>query len=238
MKNKSIFWSGLWLDPYGPIAEDISSYGIDILNVIGKETMSSRVGALKRHLHENPHIETLVAHSAGCLGLATVFQNGGLQGIKQVVLMNSAPMPGVMFMPHDPVFFGMGKYIPKMVLRAPIALTDADTKNFMSLDDSGLEEVRPSLKADDGGFIAEVVSEQFKVWKKPSPGFIQRSLGHSAVWTVTASNDRMIGSCGFRNNKLFDVLPKCQIMIKGGHLTSIMNFGAILEVLRSRGCEI
>ncbi len=200
--------------------------------------MESRIGALKRRLHENPCIQTIVAHSAATRGLTTIFQNGGLRGIKQVVLMNSAPLPGVPFMPTDPTFFVMPKYFPKMLLHAPIALTDDDTKNLMSLDDKGLEEVRPSLAADDGAFIGEIVSGQFKFWNKPKPGFIQTSLGHNNVWTVTASNDRMIGSCGLKNNRLFDVLPRNQITIEGGHLTAITEFGNTLEILRSHGCKI
>ncbi len=234
--NYKLFVPGLWLNFEGPIAHSIRHHQFDVLKIIGEESLSVRKNILKRHLRENPQIDTLVAHSAGCLVVTAALQNGGVAGIKQVVLMNSAPLPGVKFGLKDPTFWAMGKYIPRMILKSPIALTDDDSKNLMSLDNTRLDEVKPSLVEDSGEFIAEVVMGQFKT--KPPTGFVQQALGHSNVWTVAVTNDRMIGSCSDKNSWIYDVKPENDITITGGHLTTITQFERTLGILKSHGCRV
>lgn len=214
---------GLWFDHNGPIAKKIQEQGFSIFGeLLGLDTQEARTQTLIEYLRAHPEISTLVGHSAGCITTIEALRLVWLQDqIKEVVLMNSAPLDGTMFLPWDPTSCVTMKYLVKLLKGQPIKLSECDAKNLLgehiNMDD---------ITADSGAFIRSVLSNQLP-WKKPQIQHLQKIL---QVTSVFSRNDRILGSTANKTKKQFSENTEGKSLIIGeGHMYALINFHTVME---------
>lgn len=216
--KNTLFVHGLWFNPKGPLAEKIGQH-TTILDVLGMKTIGERVQALVECLEANPQITNLVGHSAGCYVIATAIKNGLCRSAKTIVLLNSAPMPGIKFSPFDAVFWALSKpgYLWKLFRGQDIKLSRSDTKKLLSLTDKDLENLGDSLVAESGAFTRHIVLNQFaRPWSciHPHPG--------TRIIMVNTTDDQMVGGTWVKTEKVFDAVSVHHST--GGHMAALMFF--------------
>lgn len=102
----TLFVGGLWLNPEqdGFLTRRFPNTDRMVrLSLVGEPTIESRADKLVTTLHQHPSINQIVAHSAGTLAVHAALER--IKGqVKTAVLLNPAPLPGIMFGVFDPMF--------------------------------------------------------------------------------------------------------------------------------------
>ncbi len=223
--NNSVFVPGLWFNPNGRLAQTVSEHS-SLLRVLGLNTIDERVDTLIHFLEENPVTETIVGHSAGALVVAHAINRGLIPNrIQNIVLMNSAPFPGVMFGPTQLVTRTSVKYLPKLTMLAlandSFMMSDEDNRRLLGIGREDLGDVVP----DSARFVLSAIRNQFRFqWRYPfTPA--------ANLMIVNASQDDMVGrDMAKRLDKWFFYKDR-DARIIGGHMDSVINYSETLKIL-------
>ncbi len=223
--QNSAFVHGLWFNIDGPLAQQISKTST-IIPVLGIKTLKGRVEVVLDFLKSHPDISTLIGHSAGSLVVTYMIKNDLLpSSIIRVILLNSAPLPGMIFRIQDLVTRASTKYIPvllwkKFISKKSFRMSDSDNKNLLGLDEKQLVDV----VGDSPEFIMTIIANQLRrKWR--SPFFSDRS-----VVSVNATDDQMVGPETYLRLEPYFLFERT-VRMTGGHMFSILNYKQTLESL-------
>jgi len=186
--------------------------------------MENRLQMVRKYLEDNPSVDTIVAHSAGCL-VATLGLEIGLfkDQIKKVVLLNPAPLPGIQFTPFDAVYWAMFKYLGKLFFDRKIGLNHKDTMNLLSLSPTQLQVLDGSFLPDRSEFVRDIVLGQFKFWRRNEKVINRHDV---PVTILHMKGDQMVGQTPLKTARRFKNAELVQM--EGGHMDALINFRQVV----------
>lgn len=222
MKEKILFLHGLWLNPNGFLAGEISR-NATVVPLLGL-SMEWRLQMVHEYLEENPSIDTIVAHSAGCL-VATLALEIGLfkDQIKKVILLNPAPLPGIQFTPKDKVWWAIFRYLWQILFGRKVGLTHEHMLSLLSLKPTQLQVLDESFLPDRSEFVRGIVLGQFKFLQRNEKVINRHDV---PVTIVHMRDDNMVGQTPVKTVKRFEGAELVQM--EGGHLTALLNFRQVV----------
>lgn len=226
---KNIFVPGLWSNACSVVSGEIRSHGIQVLDTTGLSSFESRIRTLFNAIDSST--KTIIAHSAGCAVVAKAVTQGLLPNIEQFVMLNSAPLPGIMFKPTDPTFLRMMRlrYAGAMMCGKSLLLTDEDMEYLLCINK--IDKVRLKLIPENGRFIREQIVDQYKWFERiKSEVFADRN-----VLVINAMDDRIISSTGKKTEMIYD--GTC-VRIEGGHMKTLTDFPTTLKIMKENGFGI
>lgn len=234
MEKDKILAGGLWLKPDGLLAKKISKHNTEVLPLIGLDTVGQRLKVLYNSLQDNPDA-TLIGHSAGCLLILKAMQDGLLEKTKKVILLNPAPLRGMMFTPRDPVWSKTPKYLfGKMIWGEKVLLSDEDTMNFLSLSREELTSLGDSFGPESGKFMlnTSILGQVGLGGYGRNPAPISGKRYGVDITVVTEHNDRMIGHNRYRiANAFCNDTRKVFRTSQNGHIDTLLFYPDTLAEL-------
>lgn len=195
----TLFVAGLWLnpEPNSYLTQRFPGQNRMIrLSLVGEDTIQSRADKLVATLHQNPSINQIVAHSAGTLAVHAALERIKTQ-VKTAVLLNPAPLPGVMFGMFDPMFrvtlanwrgLYFGKTLKPSLAQMKVLLNRPD------LDVSVYDQFLP----DSSQFMRSLVNGQYGRKR-----VVNIPQGIRIITYIGGESDTMLGSTQYKTTALW-----------------------------------
>ncbi|MES2985769.1 MAG: alpha/beta hydrolase [Patescibacteria group bacterium] len=226
---KTLFVPGLWFNPDGPIGEKLQERfeRLTVLRHCGMD-LKSRVKNLKENIHPTDET-TIVGHSAGCVVILEAMKELPAEhNIKNIILMNPAPVKGIKFGFKDELFWKMmyPPYVAAMMFGKKFELTPTHVGQLLSIQKEKLPAVCENFTPDSGKFARELVLNQFKQKERITiPKNIKLSV-------LESEGDMMIGSTikqTIHHLRLHNSGRVTTTVRVGGHLWALQNAKEVVD---------